>query len=43
MSHGLYNSNLGSQILILVGNIRSRSWLNIDGTYGKNHNSGAIS
>jgi hypothetical protein len=34
MSHWSYNSNLGSEILILVGDIRSRSWPNIDGTYG---------
>jgi hypothetical protein len=36
MSHGSYNSNLGSEILILVGDIRSRSWPNIGGTYGIN-------
>jgi hypothetical protein len=35
MSHGSYNSNLGSEILILVGDIRSRSWPNISGTYGR--------
>jgi hypothetical protein len=34
MSHGSYNFNLGSEILILVGDIRSRSWPNIGGTYG---------
>ena len=34
MSHGSYDSNLGSEILILVGDIRSRSWPNIGGTYG---------
>ena len=35
MSHGSYDSNLGSEILILAGDIRSRSWPNIGGTYGK--------
>ena len=30
MSHGSYDSNLGSEILILVGDIMSRSWPNID-------------
>jgi hypothetical protein len=35
MSHGSYDSNLGSEILILVGDIRSRSWPNIGGTYGR--------
>ena len=47
MSHGSYDSNLGSEILILAGDIRSRSWPNISGTYGtlsvknskKNYNS----
>ena len=34
MSHGSYDLNLGSEILILVGDIRSRSWPNIGGTYG---------
>jgi hypothetical protein len=34
MSHGSYGSNLGSEILILVGAIRSRSWPNIGWTYG---------
>ena len=34
MSPGSYNLNLGSEILILVGDIRSRSWPNIGGTYG---------
>jgi hypothetical protein len=34
MSHGSYDSNPGSEILILVGGIRSRSWPNISGTYG---------
>ena len=34
MSHGSYNFNLGSEILILVGDIRSRIWPNIGGTYG---------
>ena len=34
MSHGSYDSNLGSEILILGGDIRSRSWLNISDTYG---------
>ena len=29
MSHGSYDSNLGSKILILAGDIRSRSWHNI--------------
>ena len=36
MSHVSYDSNLGSEILILAGDIRSRSWLNIGGTYGIN-------
>ena len=37
MSHGSYDSNLGSEIIILIlaGDIRSRSWPKIDGTYGK--------
>ena len=34
MSHGSYDSNLGSEILILGGDIRSRSWLNIGDSYG---------
>ena len=34
MSHGSYNLNLGSEILILARDIRSRSWPNIGGTYG---------
>jgi hypothetical protein len=34
MSHGSYDLNLGSEILILCGDIRSRSWPNIGGTYG---------
>jgi hypothetical protein len=34
MSHGSYDSNLGSEILILAGEIRLRSWPNIGGTYG---------
>ena len=34
-SHGSYNPNLGSEIVILGGDIRSRSWPNIGGTYGK--------
>jgi hypothetical protein len=34
MSHGSYDSNLSSEILILAGDIRSRSWPNIGGTYG---------
>ena len=33
MSNGLYDLSLGSEILILAGDIRSRSWLNIGGTY----------
>ena len=33
-SHGSYNQNLGSEIVILGGDIRSRSWPNIGGTYG---------
>ena len=35
MSNGSYDLNLGSEMLILVGDIRSRSWPNIGGTYGK--------
>jgi hypothetical protein len=35
MSHGSNDSNLGSEILILAGDIRSRSWPNIGGTYGR--------
>ena len=34
MSHGSYDSNLDSKRLILAIVIRSRSWPNIDGTYG---------
>jgi hypothetical protein len=34
MSHGSYDLNLGSEILILGRDIRSRSWPNIGGTYG---------
>jgi hypothetical protein len=34
MSHGSYDSNLGSEILILGGDIRSRSWPNIGDSYG---------
>ena len=34
MSPGSYDPNLGSEILILGWDIRSRSWPNIDGTYG---------
>ena len=34
MSHGSYDSNLGLKEFILVRDIRSRSWPNIDGTYG---------
>ena len=33
MSHGSYNSNLGPEILILVGDIRSRSWPHIGDSY----------
>ena len=33
-SHGSYNPNLGSGIVILGGDIRSRRWPNIGGTYG---------
>ena len=35
MSHGSYDSNLGSKRLILARDIKSRSWPNIGGTYGK--------
>ena len=35
MSHGSYDSNLGSEILILGGDIRSRSWPNIGDSYSK--------
>ena len=35
MSHGSYDLNLGSEILILGGDIRSRSWLNIGDLYSK--------
>ena len=34
MSHGSYDLNLGSEILILGKNIRSRSWPNIGDSYG---------
>ena len=34
MSNGSYDSNLGSEILILAGDIRLRSWRNISWTYG---------
>ena len=34
ISHGSYDLNLGSEILILGRDIKSRSWPNIDGTYG---------
>jgi hypothetical protein len=34
MSHGSYNLNLGSEILILGGDIRSRSWPIIGDSYG---------
>ena len=37
MSHGSYDSNLGSKRLILARDVRSRSWPNIDGTYGKSN------
>ena len=33
-SHGSYNPNLGSEILILGGDIRSRNWPNIGDSYG---------
>ena len=33
MSPGSYNPNLGSEILILGGDIRSRSWPNIGDSY----------
>ena len=36
MSHGSYDLNLGSEILILGGDIRSRSWPNIGDSYGIN-------
>ena len=36
MPHGTYDLNLGSEILILAGDIRSRIWPNIGGTYGTN-------
>ena len=35
MSPGSYDPNLGSEILILGGDIRSRSWPNIGDSYGK--------
>ena len=34
MSHGSYDLNLGSEILVLVGDIRSRICPNTGGTYG---------
>jgi hypothetical protein len=34
MSHGSYDLNLGSKRLILVGDIRSRSWPHIGDSYG---------
>ena len=34
-SHGSYNPNLGSEILILGGDIRSRCWPNISDSYSK--------
>ena len=34
MSHGSYDLNLGSKRLILVADIRSRSWPNIGDSYG---------
>ena len=34
MSHGSYDLNLGSEILILGGDIMSRSWPNIGDSYG---------
>ena len=34
MSHGSYDLNLGSEIMILARDIRSRSWLNISDSYG---------
>ena len=34
MSYGSYDLNLGSEILILGVDIRSRSWPNIDGISG---------
>ena len=34
ISPGSYDSNLGSEILILGGDIRSRSWPNIGDSYG---------
>ena len=37
MSHGSYDLNLSSEILILAWDIRSRSWPNIDVTYGSIH------
>ena len=33
MSYGSYNLNLGPEILILGGDIRSRSWPNIGDSY----------
>jgi hypothetical protein len=37
MSHGSYDSNLGSEILILGGDIRLKSWPNIGDSYGKSN------
>ncbi len=34
-SHGSYDLNLGSEILILGGDIGSQSWPNIDDSYGR--------
>ena len=34
MSHGSYDLNLGSEISILVGDIRSRIWPNLTGLNG---------
>ena len=42
MSHGLFDLNLGSEILILGGDIRSRSWPNIGDSYGTRFTHGAI-
>ena len=36
--HGSYDLNLASEILILGGDIRSRSWLNIGDSYGMYNN-----
>jgi hypothetical protein len=35
--HGSYDLNLGSKRLILVGDIRSRSWPHIDDSYGTSY------